>query len=97
MDGRQRVVATDSGASKPVTLPGYWGNEFALVKGRYALYVGHPTEGDTVRYTESNSPLVGPKQMLSIKVADIRDGGFQTVVRSVDPRRRLSFGLRSAP
>ncbi len=97
-DGRHRLVDMASRKSDPATLPGFWGEAFALVKGTFALYVAYPTEGLGGGYTESNSPLVGPKQMLSIKVADVETGRFQTVVRSVDPRRCLSYGAaRSLP
>jgi hypothetical protein len=36
--------------------------------------------------------LVGKKQMRALKLVDLRDGRFQTVLPSIDPRHRVSFG-----
>lgn len=51
-----------------------------------------PTKGAKVRFTQHNSPLVGPKEMLSLKLARMNGNEFQTVVPSIDPRTRVSFG-----
>jgi hypothetical protein len=56
------------------------------------LYWAWPTEGTEISFTENNSPLAGPKQMRSLKLVDLEDGRFQTVVPSIDPRRSVSFG-----
>ena len=52
-----------------------------------------PTKGVTVKFTESNSPLRGPKEMLALKLLDLKSGDFQTVAPYVDPRQRVSFGI----
>ena len=59
------------------------------------LYWGLPTEGSELLVTENNSPLVGPKPMLTIKVAELSTNRFETIIPYIDPRRELSFGLRS--
>jgi tetratricopeptide (TPR) repeat protein len=42
--------------------------------------MGLPTAGAKPKWTEHNSPLVGPKPMLSIKLTDLSNGAFQTVL-----------------
>lgn len=56
-----------------------------------------PTQGSTVKYTEDNSPLRGPKRMLTLKLAALNSDEFQTVVPYVDPRRVVSFGRGTRP
>lgn len=65
----------------------------AWLDGRRALYWAAPTEGASLGVTEHNSPLVGPKPMRTLKVFDLRSGGFSTLVPSIDPRRRVGFGI----
>ena len=58
----------------------------AMLDRSHLLYWALPTEGQPPRYTLSNSPLVGPKLVLSLKVADIGTREFVTVVEHIDPR-----------
>jgi len=51
-----------------------------------------PTEGAPIKYTTSNSPLRGPKQMLTLKLSRLNSDKFQTVVPYIDPRTKVSFG-----
>lgn len=51
-----------------------------------------PTKGAKVRFTQRNSALAGPKEMLSLKLARLNANEFQTVVPHIDPRTRMSFG-----
>lgn len=57
------------------------------------LYWGLPTEGTEQKITTNNSPLVGPKPMYTLKVAELESGKFETVIPYIDPRRDLSFGV----
>jgi hypothetical protein len=70
------------------TLP----SPIALVRGRRLIYRGVPTTGAPTRTTEHNSPFVGEKQMLTLKVARLGTGAFQTVIPYLDPRRDVVFG-----
>jgi hypothetical protein len=65
----------------------------ALLNGSLVLYWGLPTTGSVLRYTQHNSPLVGKKLMLTVKVAQINSNKFLTLVPYVDPRDRVSFGI----
>lgn len=80
---------------REVVLPGmstrYEAIAIAFVAPVKILYWALPTAGDDPDYTIRNSPLVGPKQLLSLKVADLDDGAFATVQRSVDPRARVGY------
>ncbi|MFL5329725.1 MAG: hypothetical protein ACJ8C4_12500 [Gemmataceae bacterium] len=89
------VVATRE--STPIT---WSGDKWARAHGGIIAYFAPdivltwsaPTEGTAIKYTESNSPLVGPKQMRSLKLARLNSNEFQTVIPQVDPRMRVSFG-----
>ena len=52
-----------------------------------------PTKGMPLTKSENNSPHVGPKDMLTLKLQGINTREFQTVVPSIDPRRVVSFGV----
>jgi hypothetical protein len=91
-DNQWRTVRVSSRQSKPVRLPGNMGIVYALLKGGKVVYLGLPTDGTKIEYTQANSPLVGPKLMLTIKVANVHTGAFQTIVPNIDPRSEVSFG-----
>jgi hypothetical protein len=82
-------VAT--GKSTSATWPGLW-TPIALPANDLVLSLCLPTEGMKVRFTEHNSPLRGPKEMLSLKLARLNSNEFQTVVPHIDPRTTISFG-----
>lgn len=63
-----------------------------LLASRYVVYVGASSAGAPEGYTVNNSPLVGPKRMLSLKVADLQTGASQTLLDGVDPRREFVVG-----
>ena len=90
------VVDLKTGESKKVDWPGKWGGPIAFIGGDLVLYWGLPTTGAAPKVTENNSPLVGPKPMGTLKLADLSSGKFQTVVPYIDPRREVSFGITSA-
>jgi hypothetical protein len=94
-----RIFDLGSNESKPFEVPGsidvpgaIYPGAVAFVDPNTVLYWAWPTEGSEMRFTESNSPLAGPKQARALKLVDLRDGRFQTVVPFVDPRRSVSFG-----
>jgi len=72
------------------------GRVIALLEDDLVLYWSLPTAGAPARFTKNNSPLVGPKPMPTIKLAEIRSQRFQTVLPYIDPRDRLSFGAAKA-
>jgi hypothetical protein len=59
------------------------------------IYFGEPTAGQQQGWTESNSPLVGPKPMETIKVAAPGTRRFATLVPQVDPRWQITYGASS--
>ena len=83
---------------RPAELPGmstrYEPIAIAFVAPRRVLYWALPTAGVDPAFTVNNSPLVGPKQMLSLKVADLDTGAFATVYPRLDPRARVGFSTR---
>lgn len=86
------LVNTETKESKPIDWPGRWGSVIAFTGVNSILYWGLPTTGTSPQWTENNSPLVGPKSMVSIKITDLLTGKFQTVIRYIDPRDEISFG-----
>ncbi|MBI5433522.1 MAG: hypothetical protein HZA52_11895 [Planctomycetes bacterium] len=93
-----RVVDVDTRLSRPFIAPGAVSpGAIAFVDEHTVLYWALPTAGATVKYTENNSPLIGKKSMRTLKLVDLRDGRFQTVVPYIDPRRKVSFGATLDP
>ena len=91
--GNWRQVATASGRSMTVTWPGVtWRGAIACPRQDTLLSWCLPTTGSQIKYTESNSPIRGPKQMLTLKLAKMNAGQFQTVIPYIDPRTVVSFG-----
>jgi len=86
-----RLVDTRTGKSNELRLPGFLGRNIALFS-KFALYWGYPTTGSKKRLTKSNSPLVGPKGMVTIKATELNTTNFQTLIPYIDPRRSVSFG-----
>jgi hypothetical protein len=64
----------------------------ALLDEGYLLYASLPSQGVKKRSTEHNSPMVGPKPMVSVKIWKIGTTQYQTLVSYVDPRdvRKMS-------
>jgi hypothetical protein len=90
-DAFQRVDV-QTGKSQSATWPGAYPRLVAYPRKDIVLSWGLPTAGAKIEYTKGNSPLVGPKQMLTIKLARMNTSEFQTVVPSIDPRDVVSFG-----
>ncbi|WP_428307365.1 hypothetical protein [Lacipirellula sp.] len=88
------VVRVDvaTGRSTAVHLPGLFGAVLG-VDSDLTYYVGRSTKGTPTSFTKFNSPLQGPKEMLTIKVSDDSGEKFQTIVPSIDPRNPASFGV----
>ena len=57
------------------------------------LYWGLPTKGVSPKWTVNNSPFVGTKPMPTIKLVNLKTEEFQTVIDSIDPRDKISYGL----
>jgi len=90
-EGAWKRVDVLTGKSASATWPGLW-TPIALPAQDVVLSLCVPTKGAKVRFTEHNSALVGPKEMLSLKLARVNANEFQTVVPHIDPRTRVSFG-----
>lgn len=84
-------VDVATGKSINATWPGLW-TPIASPTKDVVLSLCLPTKGVNLRFTEHNSPLVGRKEMLSLKLAKVNGDGFQTVVPYIDPRAGVSFG-----
>lgn len=80
---------------RDVVLPGmstrYQAIAIGFVAPRKVLYWALPTDGFEPDFSTRNSPLVGSKQLLSLKVADLDSGAFATVFPSLDPRARVGY------
>lgn len=92
-------VAT--GGLTPISVPrdsfGDWvRGPLWLVGDDLLLYRARPRRDVPPKLTENNSPLVGAKPMLSLKLAELSSGRSQTIVQDLDPRSSVSFGIASA-
>jgi hypothetical protein len=56
------------------------------------IYFGLPTAGTPIKMMKYFSPLRGPRPLQTIKIANIGNGKFQTIVPYADPRLQFSFG-----
>ncbi len=84
-------VDVATGRSTAVNPPGLAGAVLGT-ENDLTYYVGLSTKGTKLKLTENNSPLRGPKEMLTIKVSDDAGEKFQTVIPAIDPRSQASFG-----
>jgi hypothetical protein len=85
-------VNVATGQSSPLHLPGAVGPIIGTASGGLILYMGLPTTDTPIRFTDNNSPLRGPKEMLTVKVCNDVGDRFQTIVPFIDPRSGASFG-----
>jgi hypothetical protein len=73
----------------------------ALLDEGYLIYATPPSKGVKERSTKHNSPLVGPKPMVSVKIWKVGTTQYQTLVTYVDPRDiwflRVSYGEPAGP
>ncbi len=76
----ERVIRRSHGLGTPI----------ALVDSRYLIYKGKPTPGAPTGETNNNSPLVGPKPIMAIKLLDLENGQFTTLIPLIDPRRSVT-------
>lgn len=92
---RDWIIVRETG--EIATFPGAPGflRPIALSGSGLLVYWGLPTDGTAIQYTKHNSPLVGPKLMLSLKAARLGTGEFITLVPYIDPRSQASFGALS--
>lgn len=90
--GGHTLIDITSKKSTSVGWPGDWTGPIALIGEDLILYGGLPTQGTAQKLTGSNSPLVGPKRMGTLKIANLKTGKFKTVMEDVDPRGEVSFG-----
>lgn len=77
---------------KPVYPPGIIRLGALYLTHSTVFYWGLPTKGTKLKATKMHSPLVWPKPMYTLKVAEIETGKFETVIPYVDYRRRISYG-----
>ncbi|MDE0827302.1 MAG: hypothetical protein OSA48_10935, partial [Akkermansiaceae bacterium] len=57
------------------------------------FYRGLPLTGNQARPTAGNSPLVGPKPMLTVRASYPATGKSAVLIPYFDPRNRISFGM----
>lgn len=74
--GTETTLAPRRGLSRPV----------AWLEGRYLIEIGMPHPEAPRGQTTNNSPVVGPKTMLALKVLDVQTGEALTLLEGVDPR-----------
>lgn len=84
----------ETGSRRELALPGYVGRYpwLRFVGSRRVMYRALPGDGTTPAYTGHNSPLIGPKQLITLKVADIDTLRFATVYTDLDPRTNVGYG-----
>jgi hypothetical protein len=88
LDQNWRLLDLERDQSRAVRAPGaIWPGAVAFVDCDTALYWARPTEG-----VESNDAAGAAR--CALKLLDLRNGTFQTVVPSLDPRSRLSYAPR---
>ena len=87
-----RRVNVSSGESEELVLPGLAGDIIGTALNDRLFYIGLPTTGNKIEFTKNNSPLRGPKLMLTVKATDGKGKAFQTVMPAIDPRSCASFG-----
>src|SRR5207248_7557078 len=90
-----------AGSLTPATLPldfsGNWAQApLWLIDNDLLLYVGKAPPDAPVKMTENNSPLVGPKPLMSLKLTELSTGRFQTIIPDFDTRTPVSFGATEA-
>ena len=85
------LVDTSGVNPRGVTLPGDLHRPLALIDGRLVLYWALPTQGTPVLRSPHGSFGAGT-QLVTIKIADLATGRFQTVIPAIDPRWEASFG-----
>ncbi|MCY7388248.1 MAG: hypothetical protein LH481_09325 [Burkholderiales bacterium] len=84
------LVDVTSGNERTLRRTGGLGTPIALVDSRYLIYKGKTTAGGPSGITEHNSPLVGPKAMMAIKLMDIQTAQFTTLIPLIDPRYAIT-------
>ena len=93
LTGKHWFVDVESKHSRLIQWPGDWMGAISFVGKDLILYWGLPTTGSKQEQTIKNSPLIGPKPMGTLKVANLNTGKFKTVLSPVDPRMQVSFGM----
>jgi hypothetical protein len=88
--GSAVLVDTAGKGARRVTLPGDMQRPLALLDGRLAIYWGLPTQGTPVVRSPYGSFGAGTQEV-TIKVADLATGRFQTIIPVIDPRGYASF------
>jgi hypothetical protein len=93
LESTYKQVDVATGKASTVTWRGIvWPGAIASPAKDVVLSWCYPTQGLKIKYTTNNSPLRGPKQMLTLKLARLNSAEFQTVVPYLDPRWKVSFG-----
>ncbi|HQU46333.1 MAG TPA: hypothetical protein PK867_26235, partial [Pirellulales bacterium] len=84
-------VEVATGTPVDVAWPDDAGGLIAIPEDEFVLYWGLPTAGSKVQRSPYGSFQRG-RTLVTIKVADLRSGRFQTVIPAIDPRDPLSVG-----
>lgn len=92
-EGTVHEIELASGSSRPVTWAAHsWPGAIAIPCHDVVLSWAPRTKGQPNRRTSRNSPLAGPKDMLTLKLNRLSTNEIHTVLPLIDPRTPLSFG-----
>lgn len=93
-EGHYRAVAVASGKAAAVPVSGTACPRLtASPSADVFLAWCQPTSDDPVAFTERNSPLIGARRMMTLKLVRLNHAEGQTVVSAIDPRAAVSFGV----
>jgi hypothetical protein len=93
-EGHYRAVAVASGKAAAVPVSGTACPRLtASPSADVFLAWCRPTSDDPVAFTERNSPLIGARRMMTLKLVRLNHAEGQTVVSAIDPRAAVSFGV----
>ncbi len=84
-----RRFSVSAGSSEAASAPEFVGPYIALYADGTVIYQGRQTESPT--YTKAYSPLMGKRQLVSIKASMLNSKGYMTLLPSFDFRDSISF------
>jgi len=91
-----RILDIESNRSRGCHSPGVvYPGAIAVVDANTVLYWALPTDGIASPSTQHSSSDSGKKKLRALKLLNLRNENFQTVVPVVDPKHAVSFGIRA--
>lgn len=92
-DEQTMIATSPEWIPKQLQIPTDMYNVVLATNDRQVLGWGVPNEAAAARYTRHNSPLVGKKRMLTLRLGNTRTGESTIVLQYIDPRRQISGWL----